>query len=103
MLNQTLKIFCFAVALATAVAASGALYAQQPALESPDVSTIRWKTEAQVRELLGEPNSIHGPVGTHSSYTLWKYENFTVAFSDHRAFHVFHKNSLKKFVLEQGS
>ncbi len=49
---------------------------------------IRWKTEAQVRAILGEPNSVTAPVGTHKSYTLWKYETFTVAFSNKRAFHL---------------
>jgi len=71
------------------------------AQEKPTVESIRWKSESQVRELLGDPNSIHGPIGTHASYTLWKYENVTVAFANNRAFHLFDKNSLKKFELNE--
>lgn len=66
-----------------------------------DIDNIRWKTESQVRELLGEPNSVHGPVGTHATYTLWKYSDYTVAFANQRAFHLFDKNSLTKFELNE--
>jgi len=60
---------------------------------------IKWKTESQVRNLLGEPISIHGPVGTHASYTLWKYQNMYVAFANNKAFHRFEPGSLKKVEL----
>lgn len=63
-----------------------------------DVEEIRWKSESQVRALHGEPNSIQGPIGTHSSYTLWKYDDFSIAFSNNRAFHLFDKDSLRKEV-----
>ncbi|NND00725.1 MAG: hypothetical protein HKN85_11140 [Gammaproteobacteria bacterium] len=97
MLNQTLKTVIGALALTATVFTFSAGWAQ----EGVDVEKIRWKSEAQVRSILGEPNSIHGPVGTHHSYTLWKYENYTVAFADKRAFHMFHKDTLKKIRLEE--
>ena len=62
-----------------------------------NVDQIRWKNEAQVRAILGEPQSITSPVGTHASYTMWKYPSYTVAFSNGKAFHLFDKNSLRKF------
>lgn len=86
-----LMIFMFSVTASLA-------QVQQPI---PDVEEIRWKSEAQVRKLLGQPNSIHGPMGTHASYTLWKYDGFTVAFADNRAFHLFDKNSLHKIELQE--
>ena len=93
MTNQTFKSFLLAMALAY----SASVGAQQKV----DLEQIRWKSEAQVRSLLGDPISVHGPIGTHASYTLWKYENVTVAFANQRAFHVFAKDSLKKIVLEE--
>jgi hypothetical protein len=66
-----------------------------------DISEIRWKNESQVRALYGEPKSISNPVGTHATYTMWKYGDFTVAFANNRAFHLFKKDSLKKFQLEE--
>lgn len=63
-----------------------------------DVEQIRWKSESQVRSLHGEPNSIQGPIGTHASYTLWKYDGFSIAFANNRAFHLFDKDSLRKEV-----
>lgn len=66
-----------------------------------DINDIRWKSESQVRATLGEPISITPPVGTHASYTLWKYDNFTVAFANNKAFHLFDKNSLKKIELNE--
>ena len=60
---------------------------------------LRWKSESQVKLLLGEPTSVQGPIGTHASYVLWKYENMTVAFSNGRVFHVFDSNSLQKVAL----
>lgn len=70
--------------------------AQAETINSVDV---KWKTESQVRDLYGEPMSIHGPIGTHASYTLWKYEDAYVAFSNNRAFHRFSPDSLKKIEL----
>ncbi len=66
-----------------------------------NVDQIRWKSAEQVRAILGEPQSITPPVGTHASYTMWKYENHTVAFSNGRAFHLFGKDSLRKFQLQE--
>lgn len=93
-LNQLVKLSKVVIAL-TSVVMLVAL--QQPAL-AQSVEQIRWKSEEQVRAQFGEPNSIQGPIGTHASYTLWKYDNFTIAFANNRAFHLFDKNSLKKHV-----
>ncbi len=69
--------------------------------QAQSVSDIRWKSEAQVRQIVGEPNIITPAVGTHASYTMWKYDDFTIAFANNRAFHLFHKDSLKKIVLDE--
>jgi len=68
-----------------------------------DVSEVRWKSEAHVKSLYGEPNSIQGPIGTHATYQLWKYDNFTVAFSNSRAFHLFSTSSSKMSLGENRS
>jgi hypothetical protein len=65
------------------------------------IEQVRWKSEDQVRALLGEPKSIRGPIGTHASYELWSYEGFSVAFANNRAFHLFNENSLHKIQLEE--
>lgn len=65
------------------------------------ISEIRWKSMQQVRQVLGEPVNVRGPVGTHANYTMWEYPDFTVAFSNEKAFHLFRKNSLKKIRLEE--
>lgn len=67
-------------------------------LKAQETRDIRWKTEAQVRALYGQPNSIQGPIGTHASYSLWKYENFTVSFANNRAFHLFRRDSLTRTI-----
>ncbi len=64
--------------------------------QAPDLQEIRWKSETQIRSLLGEPESIRGPIGTHASYELWHYAEFTVAFANERVFHMFKKDSLTK-------
>ena len=69
-------------------------------LRDIQLDEVRWKDEAHVRSLLGDPNSVHGPSGTHASYVLWKYDNLTVAFSNGRVFHIFAPDSLKKMALE---
>lgn len=66
-----------------------------------DINEIRWQSEERVRSLYGEPNNIVGPIGNHASYTLWKYSNFTIAFANQRAFHVFDKDSLHKIELNE--
>ncbi len=71
------------------------------AASAQNVDDIRWKTEEQVRSILGEPQSTTSPVGTHASYTLWQYETYTVAFANNRAFHLFNKNSLRKLALDE--
>ena len=82
------------VGLLLSVVISGSAHAQS-------VEQVRWKTEAQVRQILGEPITTTGPVGTHASYTMWKYDTFTVAFANKRAFHLFRKDSLRKIDLEE--
>lgn len=66
-----------------------------------NINDIRWKSEAQVRSTLGEPNSVSAPIGTHATYTLWQYDNFTVAFANSKAFHLFNRNSLKDVKLNE--
>jgi hypothetical protein len=68
---------------------------------SQNIDQIRWKSEDQVREVLGEPLTVTSPVGTHATYTLWKYERYTIAFADGKAFHLFDKDSLTKFELQE--
>lgn len=68
---------------------------------SQNVDQIRWKSEKQVRAILGEPLSVSSPVGTHASYSLWKYKRYYIAFSNGRAFHLFDENSLHKFELQE--
>lgn len=85
-LNQAFKALITITALTFSV--TQASFAQ-------NVEEIRWKSESHVRSLHGEPNSIQGPIGTHATYTLWKYDDFTIAFANNRAFHLFDKNSLR--------
>lgn len=66
-----------------------------------NINDVRWKTEVQVRALLGAPNSVSSPTGTHATYTLWQYDNITVAFANSKAFHMFHKNSLSRLDLNE--
>ncbi|MEM7358701.1 MAG: hypothetical protein AAF431_06380 [Pseudomonadota bacterium] len=106
ILNQTLKTvfkkFSAILIVATALFVSAIGLAQEAnSATDLNLEQIRWKSESQVRALLGDPNSVHGPVGTHASYTLWKYDEFTIAFANNRAFHLFDKNSLKKFELDE--
>ncbi|MFT7524898.1 MAG: hypothetical protein ACI9LY_000030 [Arenicella sp.] len=69
--------------------------------QAPDLQEIRWKSESQIRSLLGEPESIRGPIGTHASYELWGYAEFTVAFANERVFHMFKKDSLTKLEINE--
>lgn len=62
---------------------------------------IRWQSESKVREILGAPKAVRGPIGTHASYQLWEYEDYSVAIANNRAFHLFDKNSLHRMVLEE--
>ena len=66
-----------------------------------DINQIRWKSEEQVRQILGEPISTTAPVGTHATYTLWKYDGYTVAFANSKAFHLFRTDSLNKMELNE--
>lgn len=66
-----------------------------------DINQIRWKSEEQVRQILGEPISMTSPVGTHATYTLWKYDGYTVAFANSKAFHLFRTDSLNKMELNE--
>ena len=69
--------------------------------QAQNIDEVRWKSEVQVRALYGEPDSISQPTGTHATYVMWKYPDFTVAFANKRAFHLFKKDSLKKFELNE--
>lgn len=91
MINQMLKMFIFALAGLYSV-----ISIAQPRV---GIEQVQWKSESQVRALLGEPESIKGPIGTHASYMMWKYRDFTVAFANRRAFHMFNNNSLRKVQL----
>ena len=93
-LNQIVKSLSLGVALA--VGLSLASFSQLT--QAQEVKDVRWKSESHVRNLYGEPNTIQGPIGTHASYTLWKYDDFSVAFANNRAFHLFNKDSLTKTV-----
>ena len=64
------------------------------AVSAQSLNDVKWKDQQQVRNLFGEPQKIRGPVGTHANYSLWEYSDFTVAFSNQRAFHLFRKDSL---------
>jgi hypothetical protein len=66
-----------------------------------NVDQIRWKNTEQVRAILGEPQSITPPIGTHASYTMWQYDTYTVAFANGKAFHLFGKNSLRNIDLRE--
>lgn len=70
-------------------------------VSAQSLEQIRWKGEDKVREILGEPQSTRGPVGTHASYTMWEYPEYTVAFANKKAFHMFRRNSLKKMSIEE--
>ena len=67
------------------------------------VEQIRWKSTEQVREVLGEPGNMTSPVGTHASYVLWSYEDFTVAFANGKAFHLFKTATLNEINLNEQS
>jgi len=69
--------------------------------QAQSIKDIRWKSESQVRAILGEPQSITPPVGTHASYTMWRYADFTVAFANNKAFHLFRNDSLRRFELQE--
>lgn len=77
------------------------LIVMNSAVNAQEVNDIRWKSESQVRAILGEPLSATSPVGTHASYTLWRYDGFTVAFANNKAFHLFKNNSLDRIDLDQ--
>ena len=98
MANRKLRTRAFKIRalrrsiLALALVLSALASAQQ----IPDVAQIKWKSDAEIRVLLGEPQSVTGPIGSHASYTLWKYPDFTVAFANQRVIHVFSKDSLRE-------
>ncbi len=62
---------------------------------------VRWQSESKVRQMLGDPQTVRGPIGTHASYQIWNYDNFSIAFANNRAFHLFDKASLRKLQLEE--
>lgn len=66
-----------------AVSCTGIFPVTQAAQISNDIN-LQWKTEQEVRDLYGEPLSIRGPIGTHASYQLWQYSDFSIAFVNKR-------------------
>lgn len=78
-----------------------ALFLISSLAQAQSIEDIRWKSESEVRAILGEPQTITSPVGTHATYTMWKYVNFTVAFANNKAFHLFKNDSLKRFELQE--
>ncbi len=97
MKNQVFNINALALVVLI-VSMLGATFklAAQTSQSDVRLEQVRWKSEQQVRNLLGEPASIKGPVGTHASYTLWQYSEVTVVFANKRAFHLFRNDSLRK-------
>lgn len=94
-LNSVSKSILLMCAILLAVSSTSAF------AEAPDIQEIRWKSESQVRALLGEPESVRGPIGTFASYKLWNYTDFTVAFANERVFHMFKNDSLTKFEINE--
>lgn len=94
-LNQSLVKSSIVFGLAASMALS------ITSVQAQSIEEVRWKSESQVLALYGEPQSVSSPVGTHASYSMWKYADFTVAFANNRAFHLFKKDSLKKFGLDE--
>jgi len=88
--QNTMKAILFTVLLFTAGMAN-----------AQTISDVRWKSANQVRQILGEPISISKPTGTHATYTMWRYPEFTVAFANNKAFHLFQNDSLKQFELRE--
>jgi len=78
-----------------------ALFITASLAQAQNVQDIRWKSPSQVRAILGEPHSITSPVGTHATYVMWKYADFTVAFSNNKAFHLFRRDSLTQFQIQE--
>jgi len=93
VLNQTFKLKIVVIALITGLVA-GAANAQ-------DVDQVRWKSESQVTDILGEPASKSTPIGTHATYSLWTYDGFVVAFSNSRAFHLFRVDGENKMQIDE--
>ena len=98
------KYFVLRCAAIVSIFTAGSVFAQQSG-SSVDpqtlLSDLRWKSESEVRNRLGDPQSIRGPIGTHASYQLWNYEGFSVAIADNRVFHLFDESSLRKMQLEE--
>ena len=86
------------LSVVTSVLVFGVAHGQNGGVQ---IEQVRWKSESDVRELMGEPETVHGPIGTHANYVLWKYADVTVAFANGRVFHLFDKDSLKKFELDE--
>lgn len=69
--------------------------------QAQTASDIKWKGQAQIKRMYGEPRTVRGPIGTHASYAIWEYADFSIAFANNKAFHLFRNDSLKKVVLQQ--
>lgn len=93
MLNQRFKLKTLLVALMASMFSA--------AISAQDVSQVRWKSEAQVTDILGEPANKSTPIGTHATYSLWTYDGFVVAFANSRAFHLFRIDGSKKMQLQE--
>lgn len=93
MLNHRFKFKILLIAL-TAVFFTSTAKAQ-------DVDQVRWKSESQVTDILGEPASKSTPIGIHATYSLWTYDGFVVAFANSRAFHLFRIDGANKMELEE--
>ena len=98
LLDNKMKIQKFILHVALSL---GLFIATSSQALAQNVEQIRWKSTAQVRAILGEPENVSSPVGTHASYVLWSYQDFTVAFSNGKAFHLFTKDSLKKISVNE--
>lgn len=62
---------------------------------------MRWKTASQVKQMLGAPETIRGPIGTHADYQLWMYPSYSVAIANGRVFHIFDEGSLRKLAVDE--
>ena len=78
-----------------------ALFLMTGLAQAQNIQDIRWKSASQVRAILGESQSISSPVGTHATYTMWRYADFTVAFSNNKAFHLFRNDSFSQYRIQE--
>ena len=94
-----MKIFLYTTLRAMLVLATFLQAAALTASELPNLDEFRFRSDSFVLERLGEPQRRSEAIGTHASYSLWTYPNFTVAFANRRVIHVFSKDSLRRVEL----